>query len=93
MPPTPSSSPEVVRKRIVLFHHTGPFAGLARISGSLEGTAQQVADAIPPTFHYKEGSDLVKHAHHWKTLPRAIWYREGAQAPTGQLNDFNPAQV
>jgi hypothetical protein len=86
-------STEQVRKRIVLFHVTGPFAGLARISGLLEGTPEQVAGTILPSFGYKEGGTGPKQAQHWKTLPRAIWYREWAQAPTGQLNDFNPAQV
>lgn len=81
-----------VRKRIVLFHTSGPYKGLARISGYLEGTAKQVADAMLPSLHYKEGG-VQKEVQHWKTLPRAVWYREFTLAAKGRLNDFNPVQI
>lgn len=81
-----------VTKRIVLFHTTGPFKGIARIAGLLEGTAQQVADALRPSIHYKEGGK-AKEMQHWKTLPRAIWYREWALESAGRLNDFHGQQV
>lgn len=81
-----------VTKRIVLFHTTGPFAGLARIAGLLEGTAKQVADAMLPSLHYQEAGKS-KEMQHWKTFPRSIWYREWALESAGKLNDFHGAQV
>lgn len=86
------STEQVVRKRIVLFHTTGPYAGLARITALLEGTAQQIAGSLIPTIRYKEGGK-VKEQQHWKTLPRAVWYREWALESAGRLNDFHGAQV
>ncbi len=86
------STTEVVRKRIVLYHSTGPFAGCARIAGLLEGTAKQVSDAILPSIHFQEAGK-AKEMQHWKTLPRSIWYREWALESAGRLNDFHGAQV
>lgn len=86
------STTQVVRKRIVLFHSTGPYKGLARIAGLLEGTAEQVATALRPTIGYKEGGK-TKEMQHWKTQPRAVWYREWALEAAGRLNDFHGAQV
>lgn len=86
------STQEVVRKRIVFFHSTGPYKGLARICGLLEGTAKQVGSALEPAIQFKEGGK-VKRVEHWKTLPRAIWYREWALESAGRLNDFHGAQV
>lgn len=85
-------STEQVRKRIVFFHSTGPYKGLARICGLLEGTAKQVADAMLPAVQYKE-SGKVKRQEHWRTLPRAVWYREWALESAGRLNDFHGAPV
>lgn len=81
-----------VRKRIVFFHSTGPFKGLARICGLLEGTPEEVAAAMLPSVRYKE-AQKVKEVQHWKTLPRAVWYREWALESAGKLNDFHGAQV
>lgn len=89
---TALSTTEVVRKRIVFFHSTGPFKGLARICGLLEGTAQAIAAEVLPSVHYREGGK-AKEVQHWKTLPRAIWYREWALESAGRLNDFHGAQV
>lgn len=85
-------STEQVRKRVVFFHSTGPYTGMARICGLLEGTAQEVAAALLPSIHYKE-KGKAKEVQHWKTLPRAIWYREWALESAGKLNDFHGAQV
>lgn len=80
------STEQVVHKRLVLHHATGKLAGIHQIVGYLEGTAQQVADAIDPSFFYPANR---KHkAVHHKTAPRFVLYREWAQAH----NDFNPAQ-
>ncbi len=81
-----------VSKRIVMFHTTGPYAGLARIAGLLSGTAKQVADAMIPSIHYREGGE-TKEQQHWKTLPRAVWYREWQLKSAGTLNDFHGQQV
>lgn len=81
-----------IRKRIVLFHATGPLAGLRQILGLIEGTRVYVANNLRPSLQYGHVSAL-KTAQHSKTRERYIEYREWAQAPTGQLNDFNPAQV
>lgn len=81
-----------VSKRIVLFHSTGPFTDCARIAGLLEGTAEQIAKALKPSIHYKEGGK-EKEMQHWKTLPRSVWYREWALKSAGRLNDFHGAQV
>jgi hypothetical protein len=88
----PPVSPEQVRKRVVLFYTTGPFAGLARIVGLLEGPARDVAAAILPSFDSGEGQNVTR-MQHWKTLPRAIWYREWTLEAAGRLNDFHPVQV
>lgn len=81
-----------VRKRVVLFHSTGRFRGLARIAGLLEGTASEIAAALQPSIYFKEdGTD--KEMQHWRSLPRSIWYREWALESAGRLNDFHGAQV
>lgn len=82
----------LTHKRIVMFHTTGPFKGLARIAGRVEGTAKQISDALLSSIHYKEG-DEEKEQQHWKTLPRAVWYREWQLKSAGKLNDFHGAQV
>lgn len=86
------STPQVISKRIVMFHTTGPYAGMARIAALLTGTCKQIADALTPSIHYREGSE-EKEQQHWKTLPRAVWYREWQLKSAGKLNDFHGAQV
>jgi len=83
------SSSEVVRRRVVLQHATGRLTGLSQILGVLESTHDKLKEAVLPSIRYEAG----KTANHCKSTDRAIYYREWAQAPRGQLNDFNPAQV
>lgn len=71
-------------KRLVLHHATGRLAGLYQIMG-IAPSAQD----YPPSLAYGRRQQ----ARHHQTRERYIEYREWAQAPTGQLNDFNPAQV
>lgn len=75
-----------------MFHSTGPYKGCARIAGLLEGTAKEVAAALVPSIHFKEDGK-AKEMQHWRTLPRAVWYREWALESAGKLNDFHGAQV
>ncbi len=90
-PPLSTEQVTNVRKRVVLFYTSGPFAGLARIVGLLEGPAQDVAQAILPSFESGDAPN-TKTMQHWKTLPRAIWYREWTLDVAGRLN-FHPVQV
>lgn len=85
-------STKKVIKRIVLHHATGPLAGLRQILGTIEGTRVQVMNSLRPSIQYGPRNAL-KTANHAKTHERYVEYREWAQAPTGRLNDFNPAQV
>jgi hypothetical protein len=86
------TSEKIVRKRVVLFYRTGRFAGCARIVGLLEDTTQHLADAILPSFP-SEDNGVTTTMQHWKTLPRAIWYREWTLEAAGRLNEFHGAQV
>lgn len=72
-------------RRIVLAHTTSPHAGLTQIMGRVT--------EYPPAIHDVKVGERVVSFHHQKTKPRYVQYLEWAQAPTGQLNDFNPAQV
>ena len=68
-------STELVTKRIVILHRTGPLAGVHQIAGDLRGNPEDIARELLPTYWYDKAGEQ-KRFDHYRTDQRLVEYRE-----------------